>query len=985
LPILKLTLILPRVFSIYNSESRLTVYLLKNIFKISPSKLGMSVLVLLSFMLSACGGGAGTVEDKTGVLAPISLEISPSGTSMVAKGQDTNFKATATYSNGTTADISTQVSWASKNTDKATINIINGLVIGKGVAVGDATITASYPGGPEKSIKLTVTDAVPTSINIESTALTVAKGNHVTFTAKAAYSDNTIGTVTGSVVWKSSNINVAKLDAIGYTDALAEGTASVTATITVGTNVITSNALSLKVTAAELKSISIASTSTLISKGMTAKFSVVGLYTDGSTPTLNSGVLWSSSNSLVASINGVTGEAKGEAPGDVTVTAEVSGLPKISAPLKVTSAYLTAINISTTAAVSPTMATSPLGKPVTFTVVGLYSDGSFGSVTGSVTWASSSISVASINIYGEAAALSQGTTNITATANGVTSNSISLAIGAAELKSIAINPNSATVSKGSSTTSFYVVGTYTDGSTPTLNNGVTWSSSNIAVATINSVTGSVKGEATGTTTIIAAVNGVPQATANIMVTAAVITSLNINTPTPTQEKGKLATFTATAAYSDGSMGTVTSAVSWLSSNGSVATISPIGDASALAQGFTTITASTIVGTKVITSNSVSLTVKELISLAISPASENITILGTRKIPVSGLFSDGSAYIGTPNWLATCATGAATISSIGVVTGTSVGSCSITASFSGVTSNIATLNVTNGYLRGGAIQGTPLNLQGIRSDFASQVSEAGSSGYGGPLALTTDGSNLYFAGNSIAKINIATRNVTLLAGGLGSGYLDGTGAGARFGSITEMTTDGTYLYVADQKNNVIRRVVIATGVVTTFASIPSPWGITLLNGNLYVTSPSMISKIDIASRAISTLAGGFSAFSGPNLLTGITTDGINLYVADYTARLIRKVVIATGQASIFAGSGNNVAADGIGTAASFNPVTGITTDGSNLYVTSEGSYNSYKLRKIAISNQVVTTLATTAGGNDNQITTDGSHLYFAERYLLSKIE
>jgi DNA-binding beta-propeller fold protein YncE len=47
-------------------------------------------------------------------------------------------------------------------------------------------------------------------------------------------------------------------------------------------------------------------------------------------------------------------------------------------------------------------------------------------------------------------------------------------------------------------------------------------------------------------------------------------------------------------------------------------------------------------------------------------------------------------------------------------------------------------------------------------------------------------------------------------------LDGQGAEAVFLHPADVANDGTYLYVADSGNRRIRRVEIATGVVTTLA-------------------------------------------------------------------------------------------------------------------------------------------------------------------------
>ena len=80
----------------------------------------------------------------------------------------------------------------------------------------------------------------------------------------------------------------------------------------------------------------------------------------------------------------------------------------------------------------------------------------------------------------------------------------------------------------------------------------------------------------------------------------------------------------------------------------------------------------------------------------------------------------------------------------------------------------------------------------------------------------------------------------------------------------------------------------------------------------------------------------------NLPYGITTDGTNLYVADTSNHLIRKIVISTGAVTTVAGTGSSGSANGTGTSASFNKPFGITTDGTNLYVADD---NTHLIRKI----------------------------------------
>jgi len=104
-----------------------------------------------------------------------------------------------------------------------------------------------------------------------------------------------------------------------------------------------------------------------------------------------------------------------------------------------------------------------------------------------------------------------------------------------------------------------------------------------------------------------------------------------------------------------------------------------------------------------------------------------------------------------------------------------------------------------------------------------------------------------------------------------------------------------------------------------------------------------------STAVTTLAGSSSgnidatgtsaSFSHP---TGITTDGTNLYVSDQSRESwIRKIVISTGVVTTLAGSSSG-STDATGTSASFNYPNGITTDGTNLYVADQSNH---RIRKI----------------------------------------
>jgi len=287
----------------------------------------------------------------------------------------------------------------------------------------------------------------------------------------------------------------------------------------------------------------------------------------------------------------------------------------------------------------------------------------------------------------------------------------------------------------------------------------------------------------------------------------------------------------------------------------------------------------------------------------------------------------------------------------------------------------------------------------------------------PQGITTDGTNLYVGDTNshrIRQIVISTGLLTTVAGtgDIGGGSANGTGTAASFYNPQGITTDGTNLYVGDTSNHLIRKIVISTGVVTTLAgtgdngsangtgtsaSFYNPGGITTDGTNLYVADwgNHRIRKIVISTGVVTTLAGtgspgssnGTGTAASFNYPEGITTDGTNLYVGDTSNHLIRKIVISTGVVTTVAGTGSSGSANGTGTAASFYYPIGITTDGTNLYVAD--NFN-HLIRKIVISTGAVTTVAGTgsSGSADDTgtsasfynpigMTTDGTNLYVAD--------
>lgn len=210
-----------------------------------------------------------------------------------------------------------------------------------------------------------------------------------------------------------------------------------------------------------------------------------------------------------------------------------------------------------------------------------------------------------------------------------------------------------------------------------------------------------------------------------------------------------------------------------------------------------------------------------------------------------------------------------------------------------------------------------------------------------------------------------------------------------------------IFVADAGNNIIRKIT-SVGTVSTFASqynnngvandgnLTNPRGIAIDNSSsdIYVANYSSHNIVKITSAGSATRFagsdgtvlgatdgnGGAASFTHPR---GVTVDSTgNIYVADRSNHLIRKITPAADVSTIAGNPGSIGTTDGTGAAARFNLPNGITVDSStgNIYV---ADTENHTIRKIT-SGGDVSTFAGTAG--DNTLT-DGTGA--AARFNLPK--
>lgn len=185
--------------------------------------------LMLGALLSACGGGSDGRDPILGVDAAqvASVAVTPA-TATINVGASQQFTATATYTDGSTHNVSSAAAWTSSLPASATVGAASGLATG--VAVGSTQIGATF-GGKSGTATLTVSP-VPTLSRIALTPATAAilTGATQQYVATGTYSDNSSAVITSSVVWSSGTPAVAAIAPTGLATGVTVGDSIITAT-----------------------------------------------------------------------------------------------------------------------------------------------------------------------------------------------------------------------------------------------------------------------------------------------------------------------------------------------------------------------------------------------------------------------------------------------------------------------------------------------------------------------------------------------------------------------------------------------------------------------------------------------------------------------------------------------------------------------------------------------------------------------------------
>ena len=429
--------------------------------------------------------------------------------------------------------------WTSSTPSVATIDPVTGIVTA--IAAGFADFIYSVNTGCFAPVQSFYTIEVEASTNPNSGI--ISGTTPLCIGATATYTSS--GDVGGA--WSSTNTAVATVNpSTGLVTAIGVGTSNITYTLIGCGNTPVSSIRTVTVNP-NANAGTVSGTSPLCI-GATATYSSDGMVTGS----------WTSTNPAVATVNLTTGLVTAVSAGTTDITYTVNGCNGPSIAIK-TLTVSPNVNAGTVSGTSPLC----IGATATYT-----SNGDAGGA-----WTSTNTGVATVDpSTGLVTGITTGTTDITYTVNGCAGPQ-------SAFQALTVNPN-ANAGTVTGTSSLCIGSTATYSSNGDA--GGTWSSTNMAVATVDPSTGLVTALTAGTTDITYTVNSGCNNPFSSFQTLTVTPNANAGTVSGTSPLCLAATTTYT---SDGDAGGT-----WTSTNPAVATVDPsTGLVTVLTTGTTDIT------------------------------------------------------------------------------------------------------------------------------------------------------------------------------------------------------------------------------------------------------------------------------------------------------------------------------------------------------------------------------------------------------------
>jgi Bacterial Ig-like domain (group 2) len=360
-----------------------------------------------------------------------SIAVTPADPSILTLSTG-SFTANGTYSDGKTLDITSQVTWNSSNAVIATIaGSGTATTLAQGTTIIGATL-GSISG--TTNLKATGGNLNVDGITLSPAIQTLVKDTIGRIKATGTFSNGSTRDITGAIQWTVANPALATVTPPSGNLVLLNALAATPATTITATSGFLFATATLTVTAPQLVSIAIFTTSPELTvgpltAGTSARFTVTATFSDGTTQTAQDVTTlstWTSDNPTIATV-GTSGIAAGR------VTGVAAGSTIIRATYtnngKTVSALVPAIvtvrsRILQILTISPVTSSVIAGNQVAFTALASYGDGTTKDVTEDTTWSIDKPNVVILadinNQPGVVVAVDSGSATLTASFGGKT-------------------------------------------------------------------------------------------------------------------------------------------------------------------------------------------------------------------------------------------------------------------------------------------------------------------------------------------------------------------------------------------------------------------------------------------------------------------------------------------------------------------------------------------------------------------------------------
>ena len=788
--------------------------------------------------ITATSEGKSASSRITVSLVPIDTVSVTPRTANVAAGQTLQLVARLSDSIGTNLT-GRSVTW---QTDQPTIATVSSTGVVSALTAGRATISATAEGKSGTST-ITVTPVPVARVVIQPGAATILIGKTQQFTATTLDASNTV--LPGrSITWISGAPSVATVTQSGLVTAVGAGSALIFAA-----SEGISTSVTVTVSTVGVAQVRMTPASGTVQQGKTLQLAAQPVDVNG-TPIAGRTVTWNSSRPTVASVSS-TGLVTGIAQGTADLTATVDGVIGTSV------ITVTAIPVASVQIV-PGSPTLTVGQTLTVQALLFDAGGAPLSTVGrTIGWAVSQPAVATVSQTGLVTAVTAGTTVLQATVEGAIAQTIVTVTGV-PVASVTLAPTTASLNIGQTRG---VTATAKDAAGNVLTGRpVSWSSSNVAVATVSTtnMTGSntITAVGAGTTTITANIGGI-FGIASVTVTNVPIASLTVAPPSSTLPQGATQQLTVTARDASGNILTGRS-FSYTSSAPAVASVSATGLVSAIAPGSANILITPFGLSTPSTQAAITVTLVPVASLVLNPSTtQSITVGSQQQVFFPSLFDAANNPLSlsgrTISWTSldpgTATVGATT----GVITGVAANAspARIVASTAGASGPVADTGLVT-------VTTVPVASVTITDGATATVH------LGAPYARTLNAVARDASGNVLARpISWASQTQSVAQADLNAGVVTGVGLGT---SQVIASSGG----VADTILVTVDLVPIAAPSTVTLASAQADSVVSVAGQSRAYTATPRDSAGNVVSGA--SLGGRTPAWSVTSGLASIAASG-----------------------------------------------------------------------------------------------------------------